>query len=687
MKKSLLPLLLLSLLISCGNEIEHKQIFLPDTIDGVTYFLLSDHTKEDHFTGSWEAPLLSGKEKKKSRRPGKRAGKLKFISLKKEKYILHTDFFSPDNQISISLGNSRIELEGQKKFLSKKLIREGENFISFFPKRGMKLNNISVFPKRILRTKNYQELIKDERTLFLPGSLRYFIKPENNEYLNLKLDLQGRESTELKILLSGENKKKESRKKIKNGVSFTIRLLQGEFQEVLISLPGLKNGYLTVSESSIVHKINVNKKNEDRIKKVRDLVSGKNLLFILLDATRNDRTGYNGYIRRTTPNIDKFAINSLVFSNCYSEASYTLASTGTLLTGLPPDYHGVISSFYSSLNKRVTTLAEMFLTKDYFTGAISANPNFGRAYKLDKGFTKFDELFLNNPVVQAEEFLDPFQKMLDNSGDKPFFVYLHLREPHDPFAMPPPFLTKFQNEFQKMPEKILSIYMASEGKYKDKKGVSILLGKLYDGNLAYGDMVFGKILDILRRRGLTSDTIIVFLSDHGEAIGEHGVYGHGHVLYQQSMRIPLVIKIPGLKGETYNSQVITSDLVRTLSDIFKLPYPYKMNSYGRNLLIQGKKRRLFVRSINAYNYPGYMVQQYPYKLIIHFPYNDKTMELFNLETDPGENHAIRNRPLIKKTLLFYLFNHLRSASKIKQGIVNPELRKDDIKSLESLGYL
>ena len=200
-------------------------------------------------------------------------------------------------------------------------------------------------------------------------------------------------------------------------------------------------------------------------------------------------------------------------------------------------------------------------------------------------------------------------------------------------------------------------------------------------------MVFGKILDILKRRGLTSDTIVVFLSDHGEAIGEHGVYGHGHVLYQQSMRIPLVIKIPGLKGDTYNSQVITSDLVRTLSDIFMLPYPYKMNSYGRNLLIQGKKRRLFVRSINAYNYPGYMVQQYPYKLIIHFPYNDKTMELFNLETDPGENHAIRNRPLIKKTLLFYLFNHLRSASKIKQGIVNPELRKDDIKSLESLGYL
>ena len=122
MKKSLLPLLLLSLLISCGNEIEHKQIFLPDTIDGVTYFLLSDHTKEDHFTGSWEAPLLSGKEKKKSRRPGKRAGKLKFLSLKKVGCWALTE---PDSgsdafamRTTFRVDGNEVVIKGSKTFIS-----------------------------------------------------------------------------------------------------------------------------------------------------------------------------------------------------------------------------------------------------------------------------------------------------------------------------------------------------------------------------------------------------------------------------------------------------------------------------------------------------------------------------------------------------------------------------------------
>lgn len=687
MKKTLLLLLLLPFLISCRSEVKHKVVFFPDTIDGVTNFPLTDHTKESSFSGNWEAPVLTGKGKGKTRKLSKGVGKLKFISVAQEKYILDTVFSSPDKKINIILNGSELELEGTTKFLSKKLIRDGENIISFIHENGLKFNNISIFPRRILRIKNHAELIKNENILFLPGSLRYFIKPAENEYIHLKLDLNGSEKADLNINLKAEGETKEYSKKTRSNEIVKIELIKGKFQEVIISFPGLKKGFLKITESFLVRREHFRKSDENRIKEIRELAKGRNLLFILLDATRNDRTGYNGYARRTTPNIDKFSLNSLIFSNCYSEASYTLASTATLLTGLPPDYHGVISSFYSSMNKKMVTLAEMFRSKDYFTGAISANPHFGKAYKFDKGFTKFNELFFNNPVVQAEEFLEPFENMLSNSGDKPFFVYLHLREPHDPFAMPHPFFNKFQRELSEVSNKTPSIFRASRREYEKNGKIRSLLSKLYDGNLAYADMIFGKIINILNKRELSSNTIVVFLSDHGEAIGEHGVYGHGHVLFQQSMRIPLVIKIPGLNGRIYNSQVITSDLVRTLSDIFLLPNPYKKNSNGRNMLIPGTERRLFVRSINAFNYPGYMVQQYPYKLIIHFPYSKNTMELFNLKTDPGENHAISDRPLIKKTLLFYLFNHLKSASEIKQEISNPELRKDDIKSLESLGYL
>ncbi len=678
----------LFLFSNCTKQLEHKQPFFPDTIDGVTNFSLSNHTKEDLFSGNWEAPILMGKEKKKSRKISNESGTIKFTSVKPEKYILDTEFTSPDKIVNIILNGNKIEIKQRKKFLNGEKIITGKNSLSFIQKEGLKFYNISIYPKRILRIKGYEELIKDESILFLPGSLRFFVKAEKNEHINMKLDLNGKNSIKLKILLRSKNTEKEYNKKIKNGKSFKIDLLKGLPQEVLISFPLRKKGYLKITESYLVNRTPFNKTNRDKIKNIQGLVKNKNLLLILLDATRNDRTGYNGYNRDTTPNIDKFSEDSFIFNNCYSEASYTLASTGTLLTGLPPDFHGVISSFFSALNKKMTTIAKLFLKKGYFTAAVSANPNFSKAYRFNKGFQKFIELFLHNPVVMADEFIEPFNKVLDMADMQPFFIYLHLREPHDPFVMPQPYFSKFQNEYQETGDNVpISSFRASMGSYSDHKDLGSILGKFYDGNLAYGDMVFGKIINILKKRGLFSETTIVFLSDHGDALGEHGVFGHGHVLFQQSIRIPIVIKIPGVRGGVSGEQLITSDLVRTLNDIYALPFPYEEISYGHNIFSLPTVRRLVIRSINAFNYPGYSVIQYPYKLISHFPFNENTIQLYNLEKDPGEFNPVKGKPLVRKTLLFFLFNHLRTASNMNQKIVNPKLREKDIKALETLGYL
>lgn len=673
--------------LNCSKKTENKQMFFPGTIDGVTCFSMTDHTLENHFSGNWVAPVLTGKGGRKSRTLTKGTGTIEFTAVAKGKYILDMDFTSPDKHVEILINGNKENVAGRKKFLDREKIRVGKNRLSFIHKKGLRFNEISVYPKRVLRIREHEKLIKDKRILFLPGSLQFFVKAEEGERIQMKLGLSGIEVIEANILLQCEKEKIESRRKIKNGKSFEIKLLSEKFQEIIISFPSQKQGHLKVLESFIVKRNTINKAGRQRTAKIRDLVKNKNLLFILLDATRNDRTGYSGYNRETTPNIDTFSKESVIFTNGYTEASYTLASTGTLLTGLPPDFHGVISSFYSALNRKITTLAELFLLKGYFTGAISANPNFGKAYKYDEGFSEFNELFLQHPAVQAEEFVKPFRQMIGNAGEKPFFIYLHLREPHDPFVMPPPYFTRFQNEYPEITDKIPSIFKASKRENENSENLRSLLGKLYDGNLAYGDMVFGKLIDILNQKGIARDTMVVFLSDHGEAIGEHGVYGHGHVLFQQSIRIPFVIKIPGLEGYSDDTPAITSDLVRTLTDIFELPYPYRKNSYGRNMFNPVKKRRMVIRSVNAFNYPGYSIIQYPYKLIVHFPFNENTIELFDLEKDPGEDQAIHDRPLVRETLLFYLFNHLRSAADMKQEIVNPELRKKDIKSLESLGYL
>jgi len=682
-----LVLILTFLLTNCTNQVEYRHPFFPDTIDGVTNFSMTNHTKEDHFSGNWEAPVLIGKERKTSRRLSKGSGTLEFTLIKKEKYILETDFQSPDKTSLILLNGNSSEIKGRKKFLNGDKIKAGKNSLSFIHKKGLKFYNISVYPKRILRIKEYEKLIKNEKVMFLPGSLRFYVKAEKSELIRMKLKLNVKGNVGINIVLKADEIKKESQKKIKSGENFEIELLEGKFQEIIISFPSLDHGYLKIMDSFLVSRNQNFDEGQKKTKEIQNLAKNKNLLFILLDATRNDRTGYNGYSSETTPNIDKFSKDSLIFGNSYSEASYTLASTGTLLTGLPPDFHGVISSFYSALNKNTTTLAELFLQKNYFTGAVSSNPNFGKTYKFNRGFSVFHELFVDHPVVHAEELLAPFKTMLDSTGDKPFFIYLHFREPHDPYEIPAPFLTKFQNKYSEVSKDIPSVFRASRNDYKDNKDIDEILNKLYDGNLAYGDMVFGKVIDILNKRKLTSETVIVFLSDHGEAIGEHGVYGHGHVLYQQTIRIPLIVKIPGLGGENFNSQVITSDLVRTLTDIFDLPFPYKNKSYGKNLFTKKDGRRLVTRSINAFNYPGYTIQQYPYKLIVHFPLSEKNIVLFDLKNDPDENNIIKNEPLIKNTLLFYLFNHLSSAEEMKHEAVNPKLRKGDIESLESLGYL
>ncbi|MCK5219971.1 MAG: sulfatase, partial [Candidatus Aminicenantes bacterium] len=410
------------------------------------------------------------------------------------------------------------------------------------------------------------------------------------------------------------------------------------------------------------------------------------LLFVLLDAARNDHMGYNGHLRETTPNIDSFSKESFIFTNCYSQASFTLASTGTLITGLPPDFHGVISKHYSSLNMKSITLAKLFGIRGYFTGSITGNPNYGKAFNYDIGFADFIELFEDHPVVDAGQFIAPFTKMIEKTKNIPFFIYLHIREPHDPFIMPPPFLGKFQNKFKKNGKELKKFGKAFGQSYIDEGPETELLKKIYDENLAYGDMIFGKIVSILKKKGLFEDTLVVFLSDHGEAIGENGNIGHGHVLYQPGIRIPIVMKIPGMKGIKNDQQVITSDLVRTITEMFDLPFPYEKSSSGVNLFRNLPGRRLFARSINVFNYPGYMVQQYPYKLITHFPFSEKRTFLFDLEKDPGEQNAI-NKKLVKDTLFFYLFNHLKRAEIEKFDILKPKLRKSDIESLKSLGYL
>lgn len=684
MKNLLFPILLISIFLSsCGEKNVNETEYFPETIDGVTSFSFSDFSMENCFMGKWGAPIFRT-DKRFSRELTKGEGSLEFMALRSERYILEAQYEAASKQVSMKLNKSDLFHFGKNKFLGRDKIRAGRNHLAFLPSPGLRFRSLDIYPKRITRIRNFRKLLRDDKVLFLPGTIRYFIKPLPGEELILVLDLNGIKRTDLKVEIISRNKNLKYNKTVGNLEKFKIKLLKEKFQEVRITPGGQKSNYIRIKKSFLSLTI---PEDDERSDELKGTMIGKNLLFILLDAARNDHMGYNGHKRDTTPNIDSFSKGAFVFRNCYSEASYTLASTGTLLTGLPPDFHGVISKHYSSLNKKSITLAKLFSIKNYYTGSVTGNPNYGKAFNYDMGFTDFLELFSDHPVVDAAEFIKPFKDLLANAGEKPFFIYLHIREPHDPFIMPPPFLGKFQSKFTSNNEDLQNFGKAFGQSYIKEGPKTELLKKIYDENLAYGDMVFGKIISILKNRKLIRDTMIVFLSDHGEAIGENGNIGHGHVLYQPGIKIPLVIKVPGKKGKYQDHQVITSDLVKTVTEIFGLPYPYVNGTSGRNLFRKDTYRRLVARSINLFNYPGYMVQQFPFKLITHFPFSPERIRLYNLEKDPEEKIPVEGKTKIRKTLLFYLFNHIKRSEKIKFEILKPKLRKSDIESLKSLGYL
>lgn len=672
--------------ISCNPKTENFEIFYPATIDGVHRLDFNYHFQEQMFSGHWSAPVL-GKDHQFCRTLERSGGKIHFDVPGPEPYIMNITIPDPGTHPVARINGIPFPLNQRIKYLSADLLQPGKNTVFITADQKVRIKQLLIYPARIIKYPNHKDLLKDRSVLFLPGSLRYYIKPLPGEDIRLKLNLYKKERMKLRVAIRGETEAIEDILTVNNRRQFRIRPLPDQFQEITLTPDRQTSGYIRIEQSVLARRQRPVASGLPDEGEIRERVLNKNVLIVLLDATRDDHVSYNGHSRLTTPNIDKLAKQSLVFKNCYSEASYTLASTGTLLTGLPPDYHGVISKFYSSLDRKMTTIAELFQNKGYFSGAISGNPNFSKAFRYDKGFEAFQELFKIKKTTPAGDFIDPFRQMLARTGNKPFFIYLHIREPHHPYHMPPPFLGHFQNTYT---QKSRAVHLA--GKVMNKRTVPEgynlnLVQKLYDENLYYGDWATGQILEILHEHHLTDNTIKIFISDHGEALGENGQVGHAHVLYQPGLRIPLLMEIPGIGPASFKQPAITSDLVTTLSRLFDLDFPYGHFSRGRHLLHLPEQRRLVARRCNINNYPGFTILQFPFKLILHFPIEPGAEELYNLDLDPLEKNKLTGHELERKTLRFYLFNHLKNAVVLHPRILQPKLRKEDLKSLEALGYL
>jgi len=274
-----------------------------------------------------------------------------------------------------------------------------------------------------------------------------------------------------------------------------------------------------------------------------------NVILITLDTVRADRMGFLGSKRGLTPHLDALASQGVVFEHAYSQAPITPVSHATILSGTYPQYHG-IRNFGDRLPQGVPFLPEVLHAQGYHTGAfvgsIILDPKNGFASGFERGFDVYNAGFHRQKTGERREAsmqrrgevtLGLVLEWLGQRKGSPFFLWFHLWDAHDPYNPPEPFRSRFPNA-------------------------------PYNGGIANVDDIVGKLLDHLRSQGLYDNALIVVAADHGESLGDHGELTHSIFLYDATIHVPLLFKLPGnrLGGQRVNAVASLVDLAPTVLD-------------------------------------------------------------------------------------------------------------------------
>ncbi len=299
-------------------------------------------------------------------------------------------------------------------------------------------------------------------------------------------------------------------------------------------------------------------------------VQGRPDIFIfLIDACRPDHLGLYGYMRPTSPNLDRFAGEAVVFENAYANASFTRSSVATLFTGLYPESHKV-RILMNKLSERLLTIPVYLKAKGYrtslFTATGNVSENMGFARGVDDYFPHIGEWRRGDERTLPSNF----EGWLSHEG--PLFSYVHFMEPHLPVVPPPPFLDMFS-----APEDRAFVHGVL-GEFQKKINADLPFGPdevravvdNYDAAIGYIDGELGKLMTSLKARGSYDESLIIVLSDHGESLYEREFWGHGSKVYEETARVPLIVKFPasmGLKGRV-ERVVDLAGAFPTLMDLF-----------------------------------------------------------------------------------------------------------------------
>ncbi len=389
------------------------------------------------------------------------------------------------------------------------------------------------------------------------------------------------------------------------------------------------------------------------------------IILISIDTIRADHLSCYGYKYPTTPNIDAFAQNACLFENCFADKPFTRPSHASMFTGVISPVHGVHDNEHI-FSDMLPTLPEILTENGYSTYGIVSAEVLDKKYGLGRGFNVYYDKFAGETTSEipaseraGNETAAHALKWLGENKDKKKFMFIHFFDPHMFYRPPAPYDKQFRNP--------------------------------YDGEIAFTDYCIGLILDKLKLLELYDDSLIVITGDHGEMLGEHDEETHGYYIYQNVLRVPLIVKPPGWrKGHKVNDNTTLLDISPTILAQSSVEIPSGMQGLDlsdyfvhRDTRITG--RFIYNESLEPTKYNGNSLLG-----IINdkWHYIQTTRpELYNRIADPGElNNLIETEPKQAAFLKKYLRQILDDAARISKGsgiVVNYQSQQ----ALESLGYI
>jgi arylsulfatase A-like enzyme len=434
-----------------------------------------------------------------------------------------------------------------------------------------------------------------------------------------------------------------------------------------------------------------------------------NVVLITLDTTRADHLGCYGYDGDTSPNLDRFAERAVLYERAYSTSSWTTPSHASIFTGLLPMQHGADVALDTRrlrpLGEALTTLAELLAEAGYRTAGVVSGPALRRDLGFAQGFEIYDDIGAAGGVAsihgkRAKRAADQAIAHLERFAEEPYFLFVNFYDPHGPYRPPPPYDRGLPpTTAEGLIERLIALLKAGvppvpvERLDAETRTAFARVVAGYDAEIRYMDHHLGRLLDAIAVSPRSDETLIIITGDHGESFGEHYYFGHTLHLYEDNVRVPLLVRPPGasqarrIAEPVQNHRVFASILAEAGIDMPPQLAIRELDAPGGIVLTELRSNHLTPR---LFDDPAFLrdlrgIYEPPYKLV---EASSGAVELFDLERDPDElaNLASKNPELVRtlsERMDAFAERHPPLYAEEAEAVLQPDTEK----ALRALGYI